>query len=547
MGCRSQMKRFEIGLILLVALPLAVIILFSVRVFNAEVENIELQKRAAMAENLRQLADIFAAHVQEISTEAGETVRAAHSQGIGEMRCLHLATECESDPNDIVRFGAVYDGYGRRHYPSSHSLEQTFIEGRYWELLSPQISNLVRSMIEARQHPDVKLRSAQALGESGGRRVMTSEGPVRCTYSPSNVFSVESSRIFCALLDMNAIQSEAIRRFKARGHQEINLQEWVSLVGPDSTVHWSSVNGQTISGSGQAELNYHKLAPPFEDLRFVAQSKGRPFDGFSAPSIGLIAIMLPGALVLVGLAVYLARARIVEVMAFRKEIERAALISHELRTPLTNIRIYLEMLKGNELSATRRAAHFGTIEDEIERLDGLIERTLAPVKGGADVEARRETIIPDDVITTLCARFAPLLDADAGRVELDLKAGEPVDLDRREFEQVVINLLDNARKHAPGSDISVSSQMDGEVLHVEVSDSKRSGDPVRVEKCKSTSETSGSHHSRTQNRIDGFGLRICREILEARGGVLKARLHSTGRKYSASFNLGRSDAGAHAS
>jgi len=538
---RPKMKRFEIGLILLVALPLVVLTVFSVRVFNAEVENIELQKRAAVVQDLGQLTDMFMARTQNISARAVDIVKSAHQQGLSELRCLHLATDCEGDPHGIVQFAVVYDGFGHRAYPSSHSLEQTFIEGRFWERLSPQVSGLVLSMINALQQPDFKLRPSSAHSDLGGRWVMTSEGQVHCAYSVRDAFSLESSRIFCALLDGDAIRSEAIKAFKLNNDLQSGLKVRFLLIGSRDEVLWSSGGGASFLGGGHGGSLYRDLASPFGELRFVAEHKNGVSKGFSAPSIGLIAIMLPGALVLIGIAAYLGRARLVEVKGFKKEIERAALISHELRTPLTNIRIYLEMLRRDDLSSSRRTKHFGTIEDEIERLDGLIEQTLGYVTGGSNEERPRETIVPDDVIATLCARFAPLLDADAGRVELNLRAGVPVDLERRDLEQVVINLLDNARKHAPGSDIIVSSQMDGDVLNVVVSDATRDGGSSHAAECKVSSSFSDLPISSVRDKTDGFGLRICREILADRGGVLKACSHGRGRKYSASFNLGRTD------
>jgi len=123
--------------------------------------------------------------------------------------------------------------------------------------------------------------------------------------------------------------------------------------------------------------------------------------------------------------------------------------SHELRTPLASIRGYAELVDRDPSALPPAAAHaVGRVQSEAERMTGLVEDLLLLAR--LDAGRPLETEVVD--LTRL------LLDAvsDASALggdhvwRLDLPE-EPVEVvgDAGRLQQVVVNLLTNARTHTP--------------------------------------------------------------------------------------------------
>ena len=154
-------------------------------------------------------------------------------------------------------------------------------------------------------------------------------------------------------------------------------------------------------------------------------------------------------------------------MVVRQTIElnerRGAFVSavtHELRTPLTTFRMYAEMLdEGMVADEEKRKQYFGTLHDEAERLNHLVENVLAFAqlensRGGA---ARTEKVS----LTELKDRIAPRLRERATRSGLELEyqmddrtGAASVKADIPAVERILCNLVDNAGKYAGNTQAS---------------------------------------------------------------------------------------------
>jgi signal transduction histidine kinase len=123
--------------------------------------------------------------------------------------------------------------------------------------------------------------------------------------------------------------------------------------------------------------------------------------------------------------------------------------SHELRSPLTRIRMAVELM-GDGAPAELKAR----IEKEIRDLDELIGELILASR----IEAR-QAMGQEETIDILA-----LAAEEASRYEAALD-GSPVEIrgDRALVRRLVRNLLENARRHAPGSpiDIHVGPGSDG--------------------------------------------------------------------------------------
>ncbi len=147
-------------------------------------------------------------------------------------------------------------------------------------------------------------------------------------------------------------------------------------------------------------------------------------------------------------------------------------VSHELRTPLTAIRGFTETLSDDGLSSEQRKRFVEVIARNAERLSALIEDLLelSRIEGGKHPLAPE----PVDVVAlagTLLRDMRPRL--DARRLVSSVGGNAPPALaDRRAFEQVLQNLLDNAAKYTePGGRIDVRVSADASRVRIEVADS----------------------------------------------------------------------------
>ncbi|MEU7422075.1 HAMP domain-containing sensor histidine kinase [Streptomyces sp. NPDC040750] len=145
--------------------------------------------------------------------------------------------------------------------------------------------------------------------------------------------------------------------------------------------------------------------------------------------------------------------------------------SHELRTPLASIRGYAELTRrGRERVGPDTRHALGRIESEAGRMTLLVEDLLllARLDAGRPLEFERTDLVPLVVDTVSDARAAGL-DHD-WRLELPDEPA-PVSADAARLQQVLVNLLGNARTHTPpGTTVTVRVRWEGPWACVDVAD-----------------------------------------------------------------------------
>ena len=199
-------------------------------------------------------------------------------------------------------------------------------------------------------------------------------------------------------------------------------------------------------------------------------------------------------------------------------------VAHELRTPLTNIRGYLEALNDGVLPPAPET--LALLQDETLRLAQLVEDVLALAR--ADAASGRLQPSQVDVtrlIDDILAAHLPAIEKKALTVRT-VKDSSPVVLlaDPDRLARVLRNLTDNAIQYAPEeSTVEIRVSSGGGNIRVDfintAVDLLPDDLPYLFERFYRGEKSRSRHHGGA-----GIGLSIVKELVEAHGGSVHARL-----------------------
>jgi heavy metal sensor kinase len=190
--------------------------------------------------------------------------------------------------------------------------------------------------------------------------------------------------------------------------------------------------------------------------------------------------------------------------------------SHELRAPLAAMRAELDVsLAQDRLDAPARAA-LQLARDDAVRLTRIVDNllTLARVD-----EGRLELLIAPHDLSELADRAARAqrVAATARGIDLTIDGDEVVvDVDGDRFEQVLINLLDNAIRHSPdGGHVRLDLRRGAAETGISVTDD---GPGIPLDARERVFERFSRQDPARPRGGAGLGLAICSEIVHAHGG-----------------------------
>ena len=200
--------------------------------------------------------------------------------------------------------------------------------------------------------------------------------------------------------------------------------------------------------------------------------------------------------------------------------------SHELRTPLTSIRGYAELFRrGADTRPEDLAKSMSNIESEASRMGVLVDDLLLLARLDQGRPLERE---PLDLaaVASDAVESARAIEPDR---TIELVADDPVRIvgDASRLRQVIDNLLDNARVHAPGSPVRVEVSLDDEEALLRIGDRGPGLDPEVEGRIFERFMRGDPSRSRGTGGV-GLGLSIVQAIVAAHGGEVTASSHDEG-------------------
>ncbi|CAO4193773.1 ATP-binding protein [Methylorubrum extorquens] len=198
-------------------------------------------------------------------------------------------------------------------------------------------------------------------------------------------------------------------------------------------------------------------------------------------------------------------------------------ISHDLRTPLASVLGAASTLRDLDgaLPLEAKAELLTTIIEESERLNRFIVNLLDMTRLEAGAVAPNLAL--QDVAETIDTALRRTQKILAGhRVAVEIAPDLPaLRLDPVLFEQVLVNLLDNAAKYAPeDSTVTLRARRDGRTVRIEVLDEGFGLPEADIERVFDK-----FYRVRKSDRVragTGLGLAISRGFVEAMGGTVTA-------------------------
>ncbi len=213
--------------------------------------------------------------------------------------------------------------------------------------------------------------------------------------------------------------------------------------------------------------------------------------------------------------------------AFQKQKRFVGDVSHELRTPLTALSGSLEMLligaDQGDPEVTRRLAH--GMYAEVQRLYRMVEDLLVLTRlDEGKLRLRQSDVLIDELFQTVCGQADHL----AHGQELRCVTGPElpmIHIDRDLFQQILLNLVDNALKFTPPEGLIElrAEQTSQNTVLLTVRDTGQGISPEALPHVFDRFYRADPARSRSRTHIggSGLGLAIAKELVETQGGTIE--------------------------
>ena len=218
------------------------------------------------------------------------------------------------------------------------------------------------------------------------------------------------------------------------------------------------------------------------------------------------------------------------------------LVSHELRTPLTSIAGFADTLEQSweDLPPEEVSEFLSIMNRQAMYLGDLVEDVLVIPR----LEANRLRLDPELFdLGDLFEDVAQMVFPTGGRKSslVSLPDGVRVFADRRRVQQIVRNLMENARKYG-GDQVLIEGQVLGDQYLVIISDNGPGVPDEETQRVFENFEQVSKGEARESTGI-GLGLPIARRLARLMGGdVWYERRFPTGARFCYSLPLRRRDA-----
>lgn len=523
----SQGQKFAYFLTALVALPFFVIGLIGLHAINQDLTNYRLIARETAINNLAALDARVVTELKKHAAGLHEEVVTVHDRGLWGIRCI-FQKSCQPNEDKRVDLIVSYDEDGNQVYPPLESAAQLYTESRGLKLIASSLSSALQELDE-KSEAEKSMGVWSVFQSTSGHHLLT-------------CWQHSGKTTYCAVLNREWLISHVTETLRAATKNTPETD--IRLIGAGNELLWQS--GQNSISSADREsveipagdsspLLRRQLSSP---LYFWQLAASEPAEGGYKYPLTMLAFSLPLAALFIYFAKGLFQSQRAALAEAEKRANFAASISHELRTPLTNLQLYADLILGKAESLNSPAGdsvrnYTKVIAAETTRLSELVNNALTITSKNSAGHRVKTAAIPDHIITETVNRLTPLLEGRTGKITYRLNATNEVMIDRGALEQIIVNLLDNARKYAKNARIRISSQQEKDRLVLTVRDwgpAFGKADTSRIFKPFSTLEKSEGSGPAGEEGF-GLGLAVCKQLVKANNGSITAEHAEPGARF----------------
>lgn len=536
----SQRQKFAVFLTILVVVPVFAVGLLGLYAINNDLKTYRLEDQQSAQRSLAALSGEIKAMLLTEGASIRTEAETLHKRGLWGLRCI-FQIACQ--PYDEKRIDMIisFDENGNQLYPPPDSSAQLYSE-------SQALKQVATALAATRTQLESLPPAAQAAGVWSSYQTQDGHQLLLCWQGTAPATLCVSLDREWLITKTGAILAGALARMPAAPQNNKMSIRLVDLAGstlwpadtgtPDQQDAKSTPDSETAAAS--SDLTTRPLEAP---LYFWRLEMARTAPAFNTFPLTMLALIIPVTALLALVARALFQGQRAALAEAEERAGFAASISHELRTPLTNLQLYADLIlaKAPKIPPPEGEAitnYTKVIASESTRLSELVNNALT-IARNPEGEARQKTAaIPDHIILETINRLAPLLEGHSGRISQNLNAGTKVMIDRPALEQILVNLLDNARKYAAGARIRISSRQQGNRFILTVRDWGTAFSPPDHKTLFSPfSRGKKSRHNKGQPEANplqegfGLGLAVCNQLCLANNGTIRAEEAGPGARF----------------
>ncbi len=206
-------------------------------------------------------------------------------------------------------------------------------------------------------------------------------------------------------------------------------------------------------------------------------------------------------------------------------------VTHELKTPLASMRIYLDTLQSTKISPEKKQEIIPRLKDDANRLEKLVHNILEAGK----FERHGYHLNPEQFnLSALVRERAQALDRAPldvpKKIEIDIQDGLEIKGDEPALGRALDAILENSLRYHDGNQVVVSVKLRSEngKAMIEIGDRGIGIEKKDLARVFDRFYRVGDEMTRTASGT-GLGLYLCREIIRAHGGTVRAESDGPGQ------------------
>ena len=210
----------------------------------------------------------------------------------------------------------------------------------------------------------------------------------------------------------------------------------------------------------------------------------------------------------------------------QKQNTMIASISHDVKTPLTSVMGYSEKLKKGVTNEEKFKKYINVIYDKSNAIKEIIDDFDEYLNYNLKSNLKKRTITTQELLNIVKADYKDEFESNHVILKLTNKIPkEKLEIDIEKFRRVFANLRGNSLKHLEKEEkiISIEIAKEDNNIKIVIADN---GTGVKQENLSKIFDV--LYTEDPSRKVSGFGLSICKEIIEAHEGKIWAESNAYG-------------------